>query len=269
MTDLGHIIDNDVTTTGLGINIGNTVVGYQQNAGGSQLGWVWTKSAGMHELPWSGLGDFYAYGVNAGGEIVGYGIVSSGYWHALYWRNSSQPYNDLGTLGGYTSYAYGMNDAGYVVGQADASSGAHHAFVVLRTSPSLTDLGTIGNATGNSVAYAINGIGQIAGTSIGTDGRNHVFLKNQLSAWNTGFQDLGTPSPTFAAINGRGQVVTGDNHIYVPALGTTLQPLANYLSSTDKANWTLENTDGISSDGTVVGWGYHSGAAHAYMIQVK
>lgn len=275
MTDLGHIIDNDVTTTGLGISIGNTVVGYQQNAGGSQLGWVWTQHAGMHELPWSGLGDFYAYGVNGPGNIVGYGVIfSSGYWHALFWSNPSSAYYDMGTLGGSgdSSYAYGVNDDAWVVGTSYVSGSTYHGFWAQEPGTLLGpfhDIGTIGNASGNSAAYAINGIGQIVGTSIDADGHIHVFLKNQLSSWNTDFQDLGVGYPSFAAINGRGQVVTGNNYIYVPALATTIQPLANFLSSTDRANWTLEDTSGISSDGTVVGWGYHNGAAHAYMIQVK
>ncbi len=45
------------------------------------------------------------------------------------------------------------------------------------------------------------------GTSGPANGSPHVFLKNHLSVW--GFHDLGVSYyPDFAAINGRGQLVT-------------------------------------------------------------
>ncbi len=64
------------------------------------------------------------------------------------------------------------------------------------------------------------------GTSGPANGSPHVFLKNHLSAWGSGFQDLGVAYyPDFAAINGRGQVVTSQGVIYVPALSTTMLDL--------------------------------------------
>jgi probable HAF family extracellular repeat protein len=158
----------------------------------------------------NGLGN-YARGINESGVIVGESHVGGTTTIHAYTYDSRQtnPFRDLGSLGGYKSVAYAVNDSGVVVGSSTLPGALlhqTHAFLHLGSaSDQMIDLGTLGGFS--SSAADINNANEIVGFS-----HNSSEL---VSAFYVGpdrvMRDLGTLAPgreTGArAINNRGIIV--------------------------------------------------------------
>jgi probable HAF family extracellular repeat protein len=181
------------------------------------------------------------------------------------------------------SYAYGINAAGTTVGKSKTTSGTYHAFAVPKSSfeisPLTDDLGTLAPAPNdNSAAHAINGLGQIVGDSMLSAGVTKAVLKQPGTARDV-FKNLGDLGGNFSsglAVNNRGQVVGYSKlssgafaaSIWLPGW-TSVRSLKSFLSSADQLAWDLAQATGISDDGKIVGYGYKSGVANAFVISVK
>src|SRR5437016_14528388 len=99
------------------------------------------------------------YASNAIGELAGLSWVTSQYYYAVLWRDSTA--QDLGTLGGPRSYANALNSRGQVVGSRGVGGTAASLHAFLRDSGGMRDLGTRGGS--GREAFAINEAGQAVG----------------------------------------------------------------------------------------------------------
>jgi probable HAF family extracellular repeat protein len=198
VTDLGTL--GGPVSNAIAINDFGHVVGFASVSNNSdvQHAFVWTATAGMHDLGTvSGHdADFsYAESINNSGSIVGYSFANAGPLRAFLWTQGGGM-RDLGTLGGTTAGASGINNLGQVVGDsALAGDLASHAFL-WTAAGGMQDLGTLGGDY--SHAYAINDLGKVVGFSFLSDNVTmHAFAWTQA----TGMRDLG-------ALSGRGSQAT-------------------------------------------------------------
>ena len=294
--------DYGVSSSALGVNDNNEVVGYSKksvpgNPGASNIFYVhavsWKKQGGnwhitdLGQLP-VGSTKYYssANAINGTGKIVGVGNVASGAYHAF--KKGNGPPTDLLTLpGGSYSAAFGINDSGFVVGFADSptQNGQGRAFVLDpnagNTLPSAgVDLGKLYFNDFNSMASAINNSPQpyVVGHS-GTRAFCHRFtgFGSSLVSGPAPFgDDLGMLPGDYvseaAAIN-VGRDVVGTSSGTFPRAFVYYDPTNPLNGMTDLtaqvlgSGWILTSAYGINDAGWIVGQGITSGQTHAFLFQ--
>src|SRR5262245_3617375 len=124
-------------------------------------------------------------GINSSNHTTGCADNSQGYVHAFYQNGSTDPFTDLGTMGGNQSEGNGINGNDVIAGWSDLTgSASRHGFWY---DSSMHDIGTLGGT--NSVAEAINNSNVLAGESQVTSGFWHAFT---YTVSTSTFKDLGT-----------------------------------------------------------------------------
>ena len=251
-----------------------------------------------------GLGESFAYGINASGKVVGWAAATDGNNHAFVYDGVGM--KDLGTLGarGFSA-AYGINTAGIVVGTSVTRSGPMHAFS--HDGKRMTDLGTLPGKS-YSEAQAINTSGQIAGTSwnvtsgavahrgfvrdssgmrdIGTLGgadtraydindAGSVVGTSQTASgvWHafrysggvmTDLGGIGGGSSIAYGMNNRGEVVGESGGRAFLHSDNTFVDLNTLLPA--NSGWFLREAQDITDGGVVVGTGLFLGEYHAFLL---
>jgi probable HAF family extracellular repeat protein len=245
-------------------NLGQAAINVVNQAQTSSIRAYLEGPGGVKDLGSLGGANTIAAGLNSMGEVAGAAQTSSGDYHAF--ATSGGQLLDLGTLGGAASGATAINDSGQVVGSSATGSGANHAF--LFDGHKMLDIGTLGGT--NSQATAINSSGLIVGSSATSSGVTHAFLYSAGAMHDLG--SLGDASYAYG-INASGQII---GMAYVPnSTGGVLShaffssggPLVD-LNSLIPANsgWILESATGISTDGTIVGYGLFNGVRHGFVL---
>jgi probable HAF family extracellular repeat protein len=206
----GQFCDVPFDTTG--INALGQVVGYNEETGSYQYGFLWTKAGGVSLV--EGMGNWpptFALAISNTGEIVGASssFALYGVGHAISLKSGIA--TDLGTLGGgqdvvdYGSSASGVNDLGQIVGWSTTGPvsfelGSPVHAVLWTPSTGLRDLGTLSPDT-SSAAAKINVFGQVVGTSgnalyfnlsIGQDRPFEVIGRPFIWSERNGMRDLNT-----------------------------------------------------------------------------
>jgi len=235
------------------INDNGVVVGWADNAAGSDHAFIYRGSGPLEDLGTLGGAESEAVGINNNGQVVGKSdIAGSGYHTFLYGNGQMQ---DMGTLGGTSSNAFTINDNGQFVGWSHTvGNAAGHAYVY--RNGAMEDLGTLGGTI--SYGVSINDSGQVAGfSSLAGAQAIHAFLWSQGGA----MQDLGTlpagASNYATGINKTGQVVgfTSDQRAFLYDGGSMvdLQDLIDPASG-----WVLTAAQDINDLGQIVGYGSHT-----------
>lgn len=201
ITDLGTL-PGGTASMAWGLNSSAVVVGASQ--GGSEYGFLWTKTAGMQDL---GCGESFASAINDKGRVAGSCGPASDSETAFLWTPTGM--QDLGALpGGAFSQANGINNADQVAGTSNYGNVPFglHAFLWTREG-GMADLGTLPGGT-FSLGNAINEAGRVVGYSgLASSSGYHAFVWTR---WG-GMRDLGIlPGGTYSdaiAINNFGQIV--------------------------------------------------------------
>ena len=185
MQDLGTLSGGSYSQA-LAINNREQVVGFSNAADGNWRGFLWTKSSGMHSLPYlPGGGNASANGISSRGQIAGGSSFGGcGFCaHAVLWNpddlgKEEVSVQDLGTLptAGWST-AFAANDRGQVAGWS-----GFHAFVWSRGSgmQDLNDMIPRNSGWFLTIATAINMRGQITGEGV-INGQQHAFLLTSIS----------------------------------------------------------------------------------------
>ena len=221
IVDLGTL--GGLYADGRDINDRGQVMGMSYVADGAPRAFLWDGGV-MHGYgPLDERFPAIPYAFNAIGELAGLSWVTSQYYHAVLWRDSTA--QDLGTLGGPRSYANALNSRGQVVGSSGVGGTADSLHAFLWDSGGMRDLGTLGGS--GSEAFDINEAGQVVGWSNVTSGAVHAFLW-QAGAGAGAMQDLGTLGGATSSafrINERGQVAgtsetaAGETHAFLWSAG--------------------------------------------------
>jgi probable HAF family extracellular repeat protein len=260
MTDLGSF---GRQSTAYGINDSQQVVGLAQTSSGAGHGFLYSGGT-MTDLTTLGLG--IPHDINNSGVIVGDGTNS----HAYLYSGGNKV--DLGTLGGVSSSAQSVNDLGEAVGSSNLYvNGAQVTHAFLYSAGHMTDLGTLGG--NGSSAAAINDFGQIAGSSLNSSGITDAFLYS-----NGKMQDLGnlgkSNASTYAyGINNAGQIVGSSytaNNTQRPFIYTNgvMYDLTNLVKPGGMSDFAfLWDAKAINNRGEIVGMGYTSSVARAYLAE--
>jgi probable HAF family extracellular repeat protein len=264
MKDLGTL--GGTYSAAFGSNPAGHVVGFSALAGTSYYHAFLYSNGMMTNLGTLGGELSAAYAINSAGQVAGYssttGLLTN---HAFLWEDGTM--TDLGTLpDGQESQAFALNDAGQVVGASQFARGNdfYHAFSWDRVT-GMHDLGTLG---GNwSRAWGLNAAGQVVGGAAAPDGYQHAFLYSGGS-----MRDLGTLGYAISyatSINLFGQVVgilfSGASRPFLYSDGE-MTDLNDLLPP--GSGWTLEEARGINDAGLIVGWGFHFGQKHAYLLKL-
>lgn len=228
---------SDSRTTALATNDLGLVAGLRAYTGTTTVGTRTQKYEGYNAFLTAADG---ADAVNVL-PLPGYGIVAKGKCRGLVFSSALTAVNASGVAVGESTVA---------VGSGSTLTYVTHA--ALYSATTLTDLGTLGDATGTSTATGINASGLIVGTSIVTNRTIHAFSYD-----GTAIKDLGTlggKTSYAAAVNDAGTIV-GSSTLLKGALhpfsysGTTMTDLGL------PDGYSAAAATGISSDGTIVGWG--------------
>ena len=223
IVDLGTL--GGLYADGRAINDRGQVMGMSYVADGAPRAFLWDGGV-MHGYgPLDERFPAIPYAFNAVGELAGLSWVTSQYYHAVRWRDSTA--QDLGTLGGPRSYANALNSRGQVVGSSGVGGTADSLHAFLWDSGGMSDLGTRGGS--GSEAFDINEAGQVVGWSNVTSGAVHAFLWQAGAGAGAGtMQDLGTLGGAASSafrINERGQVAgtsetaAGETHAFLWSAG--------------------------------------------------
>jgi probable HAF family extracellular repeat protein len=195
------------------INARGVVVGFCDDASGTNHGCLWRAGRARNMGTCDGSGEGFPRAINDKGEAVGECqttvIVHGGQTRAFIWRHGV--FTDLGGQGDRSASA--INDRSQVIGTQYLPSGLQRGF--LWQHGVLTDLGTLGGD--QTVVSDINDRGQIVGVSTTATGSQHAFLWQHGRMIDLGALSSGTDSAALAT-NARGQVVgwattaAGPNH---------------------------------------------------------
>jgi probable HAF family extracellular repeat protein len=236
---------------GTAINDRGRVVGYTQDFGSYQYGWLWTGTDNM-SLFGGTYPPTFVLGVSNAGQIVGQSsdldTFEAGTGHATAWDGNGNA-ADLGTLGGganelgFSSAANGANDLGQVVGwsstgEVDFSGGVPTHAVLWAQSGATRDLGTLSPDV-SSTALKINSFGQVIGSS-----GNTVYFYQGL------FSD---PAPF---------TVTGRPFVWSERTG--MRDLNTLIQR--GSGWILKSVSDINVWGQIVGSGTLHGQPHGFLL---
>jgi hypothetical protein len=249
----------------------------------------WTQTGGYSYLGHLDINyETYALGINNAGAVAGYGVNSSGLLRGTYWAAGSTTVVDLEGFEGFTvgeSVAYGVNSQNRVVGKSRITvngTPVWHGFNLLNPTAANPirqqhDLGTLsGQDADFSEARAINATGFVVGGSGPNTWTYTPFIKAPGTAKHQGFTSLGQmPGGSHAlalSVNSQNRVVGYGNSTWgsvaflYPEAGNNLIPLEWVLSPADQSSWDLITAEGLNDNRQVTGWGYHNGAARAYLL---
>jgi uncharacterized membrane protein len=241
---------------------------------GTFFGLRYTASGGRTDACEGGCS---VWDVNGHGQVVGLLLGrDTTSWQAFWW-SAAAGLHPLGTLGGSRSSATGISEAGLVVGNAQLPGSAPddvgHAFIYDSSAerPELQDL----NARARTPGWILRGANDVTRSYVvgyGLHGQLARAFRLDLSTGEV--HDLGTiggaPSIGWAG-DEQGDVVgwvAKDAHtniafVHGASLGG-LHPLAEYVDPS--LGWDLQQANGINNRGTVVGWGFHQGAAVGFKL---
>ncbi len=272
-TNLGTLGGN--TSVAAGLNNGDRVVGFSQNASGTRRGFIWTPSATdgvpgnprMKEIGTFGGPESAAFGINASDQVTGYAQTSAND-HAFRYLNGAL--TDVGKLlpnGLPNSYGFAINGSGHIAGTAyNSTFKAGQAFFY--DGASAVALGAL---TGNfSSGLAINDADHIVGYWTTANNEDRVFY------YHDGVMtDLGSLGGDFAyalAINNHevavgGSFVDTKNTVYHAflAVSNSLTDLNSLLDSSG-SGWTLVEARAINDAGQIAGVGKLGGADHMFLL---
>jgi len=266
MTDLGTLGGN--ASNAQNINNLGQVVGFSTNASSVSDAFLWTSSGGMTDIDSTfgfNAGTSVVYTITDAGRMVGFANGGPGQ-QPRYFDGTS--YITIPNLGGVNGHgARGVNDSGQVAGYSLNGSGLRNAF--LWTSGTGTvDLGTLGGAT--SQANFINASGLIVGNALTGTGQSHAFYDNN-GASMVDMGTLGGANSQALKDNSAGYIVgnaqdAGGNGLAFLYTGGVMYNL-NALTDSSGIGWTLQNAQGISDTGYIVGVGLDPlGQTHAFLL---
>ena len=172
----GHTIDLGTLFSGgssiaLGISPGGSVVGYDQDASGTQHAFRWTAKTGIVHLSDFGVGSSQATHMNAKGQIVGWATHPTYGPHAVIWKAGKIQL--LWIPDTNFAAANSINLSGFVIGQAPLRNGTVLAYVM---NPTVG--GSVINLLSgfeNEVATAINNPGTVIGYDYDSHGNMRPF----------------------------------------------------------------------------------------------
>jgi probable HAF family extracellular repeat protein len=272
-------------TYGLAIASSGRVVGYESLYG--YRGLVCDPITGSSTLSaLSGFTGCYAFAISAdANRIVGYSTALGSPDRATRWGGAGV--GDFGSLSaGGASYAYGVNTSewdGRIVGKSQALVNGNYVYHAFKSDYDGSilgsdDLGSAAGASGESSATAINGFNQIVGKTQTTSGVKRPFLKNDATgSWNIPSMpaNLDGTDGSAAAINECGQIVgwaldsSGNTRAFI---WTPCNPqfyiknLNDFLTTSQKSQWTLQAATSINDRGWVVGYGLYNGATTGFLL---
>jgi uncharacterized membrane protein len=243
---------------------------------GVLFGYAYTPTAGRTALCPGGCS---VWDLNAKGQLVGLLPGRDPTTWQAFVASAAGEMRVLGTLGGARSSASGISEAGLVVGNAQLSSSPAgdigHAFIYdsRAAKPQMRDLNDVARAPG-WVLQAANDVNEEFVVGYGLrDGNQRAF---RLSLASGTVQDLGTtpgggPSVAWSVdvygdVVGWAEIPSGgpdEALVYAPGLGGAVR----LRDLVDPAlGWTLVQANGINAHGSIVGWGYHQGAARGFKL---
>jgi uncharacterized membrane protein len=261
--------------------------GHADHADGTGVlfGFAYTPTAGRTALCPGGCS---VWDLNAAGQLVG--LVPGrdpATWQAFLYTPPGGSYapsgglRGLGTLGGARSSASGVSEAGLVVGNAQLASSPPgdlgHAFIydARAARPEMRDLNTVAHAPG-WILQSANDVNETFIVGYGLIGGAQRAFRLELASGavkNLGTTAGGGPSVAWS-VDAYGDVVgwaesPAGGHdeaiVYAPGLGGTA-PLGDLVDPS--LGWTLVQANGINAHGSIVGWGYHQGAARGFKLNL-
>jgi probable HAF family extracellular repeat protein len=198
-TTIADPLDNGYTVA-QGINDAGQIVGYYQDAGGAQHGFL--LSGGSYStLNVPGAASTQANGINNAGQISGYSATGGGATTGFV--RSGGSYVAFTVPGGTATNGWGINNAGTLSGYFSDATGSH-GFV--GNSGSFTTLDDPMGLAGSTVVHGINSAGHVVGTYTDAGGVSHGFIWSS-SGFVTLDDPVGTLGTTIYGINDVGQVV--------------------------------------------------------------
>lgn len=221
-----------------------------------------------------GVLESWGLGINSGGAVAGAMLMTMAssecageYVPFLYDASAStDAFQDLSASVGCQAYGVAINDSKQVAGIVWVS-GNPHGFIYSSGSSTTSVIPDLFNCPVNNIgaspityALAINASGQVTGISeVGCDQGAHAFLYSPSSGTS---QDLGTlggaDGSAGNAINSSGQITGGSwtsgdaaLHAFLYANGSMVD-LNSLISTTDAAQYTLEDGVGINDAGQIL-----------------
>ena len=151
-------------------------------------------------VPFAGVSDTTAHGINNNGTIIGSYTDSSGIGHAFLDNNGSYTTFTVPFAGASSIDVSGINNNGAIVGTYNDSSGMINSF--LDNGGTFTSLNVPGSSS--TSAYGINNSGTIVGIYVDSSG-THSFLDN--GGVFTAFAVPGASFSQVLGINNNGDIV--------------------------------------------------------------
>ncbi len=226
---LGSIAGYD-SSLALGVNDAGEVVGvaYLFAQPSHQIGFTWTSSAGMKPIPGSAAAQAIA-----GSTIVGINTAS----HAATFTSAGA--SDLGSLGGLSAATALSNDkVPVIVGFAQLASGVSHP--VIFGGKRITDLGVL-TPGDSSVAIGTSG-SLIVGTEITSA------VASARASWQSRMAH---------------DLAAGQGRAWVWSQRDGMRDLNSLVNA---PGWDLVSTEGMNSQGMIVGAGAVSGYVHGFVL---
>ncbi len=252
---------------------GSVVVGFSINWDENDWQAIrWTADGGMEKL--GGLNGTYsdAFGVSADGSVVvgESDAVASG---AFRWT-AGGGVQDLGALEGGGSSARGVSADGSVMAGYSFDQDFNSHAIRWTSGGGMQDLGLLSDGTfsaANSISAdgtTIVGFGDVNGISRAFRWTAEDGMVSIGGLFADGFTEA-------RAVNADGSVVVGSSYteagtrafLWQSSIG--MVDLNTYLPmlGLDLTGWVLENTMGISADGTsITGWGKYNGANTSFLV---
>ena len=203
-----------------------------------------------------------ANAINDSGAIVG--ATNTAGYHPYLWQNGNETI--LGDInGGNGGGGQSINSSNQVVGYNYV--GADYRAVEWDGN-TITDLGTLGG--NRSLANSINDSGQIVGWAADGNGEQHAFSYQGGPLVDLGLLPGGTLSIAddvnhLGTIVGTADAGGGVNHAVI-WLGGSIADLNDYLPA--GSGWTLTEATAINDNGQIVGYGFHNGLEHGFLMTV-
>jgi formylglycine-generating enzyme len=257
--DLGTL--GGTFSSGYGINASGHVTGQSSMSGDAEFH-AYLHDGTMHDLGTLGGSLSFGWDINQNSHVTGWSDTVQNSKHAFLYDGTM---HDLGTLGGTESMGFAINSGGQVTGFAHLDGDtAGHAFLYDGT---MHDLGTLGGTF--SSGYGINASGHVTGVSaIAGIYPSHAFL------YDGTMHDLGTLGGVSSEgwdINAHGYVVgqsatVADTEVRPFLYNHEFGMIDLNLLIDPLSGWQLREAHAINDAGQIVGFGFHDGKGHAYLL---